>query len=95
MTSSRAISVTLPDEMVELIEAKVASGGFSTESEVVSDGLRGLKARDAALDRWLRDEVVVSWDEYKADPSIGIPAEEVSARLDARMNARLATTKPE
>jgi Arc/MetJ-type ribon-helix-helix transcriptional regulator len=81
--------------MVDMIKAKIASGEYADESEVVADGLRELKARDDAIDRWLRDEVVASWDEYKADPSMGIPADEVSARLDARMKARLANSKAE
>jgi putative addiction module CopG family antidote len=60
--------------MAAIVEAKVASGDYATESEVIRDGLRTLQARDAALDNWLRGEVAKSYDEFAADPSSGIPA---------------------
>jgi Arc/MetJ-type ribon-helix-helix transcriptional regulator len=94
MPSSRAISVTLSDDLVKMIDAKVASGEYASENEVVVEGLIGLKARDIALERWLREEAAASYDEYKADPSIAISADEVSARLDARVASRLARPKP-
>jgi putative addiction module CopG family antidote len=40
-----------------MIKPKVASGEYASESEVVRDGLRTLQARDAALEKWLHDEV--------------------------------------
>ncbi|MGO8800653.1 MAG: type II toxin-antitoxin system ParD family antitoxin [Roseiarcus sp.] len=93
MRSTHPITITLPHEMAAMVKAKVASGEYASESEVVRDGLRTLQARDAAIERWLRDEVVKSYDEYAADPSIGIPAGEVMTRLRAAYRARLA--KPE
>jgi antitoxin ParD1/3/4 len=90
MRNTRPISVTLPHDMAALVKAKVASGEYATESEVIRDGLRILQARDAAVERWLRDEVAKSYDDYAADPSIGIPAEEVMTRLRASYRARLA-----
>lgn len=58
---------------------------------MIRDGLRILQARDAAVEGWLRDEVAKSYDEYRDDPSIGIPADEIMARLRASYRARLAT----
>jgi antitoxin ParD1/3/4 len=55
---------------------------------VIRDGLRALQARDAAVEKWLRDEVAKSYDEYAADPSIAIPADQVMARLRASYRAR-------
>ena len=95
MCSTQAISVTLPHELVDMIKAKVASGEYATESEVVLDGLRSLKARDAALDQWLNDEVAKSYDEYNANPTIGIPAADVTAALDKRLKSRLASQRSE
>jgi putative addiction module CopG family antidote len=74
--------------MAAMVKAKVASGEYATESEVIRDGLRALQARDAAVDKWLRDEVAKSYDEYAADPSIGIPADDIMARLRASYRAR-------
>ena len=93
MRSTSPISVTLPHDMAAMVKAKVASGEYATESEVIRDGLRTLQARDAAVESWLKGEVAKSYDEYAADPSIGIPANEVMARLRVSYRARLAKTK--
>ncbi len=90
MRNTQAISITLPHDMAAMVKAKVASGEYATESEVIRDGLRTLQARDAALETWLRQEVAKSYDEFAADPAIGIPAGDVMARLRASYRERLA-----
>jgi putative addiction module CopG family antidote len=90
MRNTHPISITLPHDMAAMVKAKVASGEYATESEVIRDGLRTLQARDAAVESWLRNEVAKSYDEYAADPTIGIPVEEVMARLRASYRTRLA-----
>jgi putative addiction module CopG family antidote len=89
MRTTHPISITLPHDMAAMVKAKVASGEYATESEVIRDGLRTLLARDAAIESWLRDEVAKSYDEYAADPSIGIPAQDIMTRLRASYRARL------
>ena len=76
--------------MAAMVKAKVASGEYATESEVIRDGLRTLLARDAAIESWLRDEVAKSYDEHAADPNSGIPAGEIMDRLRATYRARTA-----
>jgi len=49
---------SLPKEHADFIDAKVASGDYASGSEVIREGLRALQARDAAIERWLREEVV-------------------------------------
>jgi putative addiction module CopG family antidote len=93
MRTTQALSITLPHEMAQMIKAKVASGEYATESEVIRDGLRILQARDAAFERFLRTEAVASYDEYKADSSIGIPAEEVMDRLRAGHRERVKSSR--
>jgi antitoxin ParD1/3/4 len=90
MRNTHPISITLPHDMAAMVKAKVASGEYATESEVIREGLRTLQARDAAVERWLREEVAKSYDEHAADPSIGIPGDEVMNRLRASYRARLA-----
>jgi antitoxin ParD1/3/4 len=92
---SRAINVDLPEDVVARLEARVTSGEFASESAVIQEGLRVLDARDTAFEGWLHTEVVESFDEYKANPSIGIPAAEVSAGLDARLAAYLERPRRE
>jgi antitoxin ParD1/3/4 len=93
MRNTQPISVTLPHDMAAMVKAKVASGEYASESEVIRDGLRTLQARDAALENWLRGEVAKSYDEFAADPEIGIPADEVMARLRSSYRERLAKPK--
>ena len=62
MRNTRPVSITLPHEMAAMVKAKVTSGEYATESEVIRDGLRTLQARDAAVESWLRGEVAKSYD---------------------------------
>ena len=57
---------------------------------MIRDRLRTLQARDSAIERWLASEVAKSFDEYEANPTIGVPAEEAISRLRASYRARLA-----
>ena len=54
------------------------------------DGLRALMEREAAVERWLREEVVAGHAEYMADPSKGVPADQVLGRIKARRAAKLS-----
>lgn len=83
MRSTQQFSVTLPTEMAQMVRAKVSSGDYASESEVIRDGLRALQARDRAVENWLRQEVVPAYDAMKADPSRGRSAADVRASLAA------------
>lgn len=83
MRSTEQFSITLPNDMAETVRAKVASGQYATESEVIRDGLRALIARDQAVETWLRKEVATAYDALKASPSRAVPASRVRARLAA------------
>ncbi|NKM13769.1 type II toxin-antitoxin system ParD family antitoxin [Rhizobium laguerreae] len=87
MRTTQPLTITLPLEMAQMVKAKVSSGEYATESEVIRDGLRTLAARDAAVEKWLRDEVVPTYDEMKAHPERALSVEEVRRRLDARITA--------
>ncbi len=93
MRTTQAISITLPHDMLDMVRAKVASGDYASESEVIREGLRALQMRDAAFETFLRDEAAKSYDDYKAYPGIGVPASKVTAELDSRHRARLAKAK--
>lgn len=85
MPTTRSLRVTLPPDMARMVEEKVAGGEYATEDDVIRDGLRALQDRDAAVERWLREEVVASCREMAADPSRGVPAGEVLGRIKARV----------
>lgn len=83
MRSTQQFSITLPNEMADTVRAKVASGEYATESEVIRDGLRALIARDQAVEAWLAQDVAVAYDALKADPNRAVTALQVRARLAA------------
>lgn len=84
MRTTQQFSVTLPNEMAAQVRAKVASGEYASESEVIRDGLRALQARDRAVEHWLRNEIVPAYDAYRADPTRGLTLDEVRAGLADR-----------
>ncbi|HEV2463063.1 MAG TPA: type II toxin-antitoxin system ParD family antitoxin [Acidobacteriaceae bacterium] len=83
MRSTQQLSITLPNEMAELVRAKVDAGEYATESEVIRDGLRVLLARDRAVEVWLREQVAPAFDALKANPSRAVTAKHVRGRLAA------------
>ena len=84
MRSTQQLSITVPNEMAQMIIAKVSSGEYASESEVVRDGLRALQARDAAMENWLLREVAPAYDAIMADPERGLSAADVKANLAAQ-----------
>ncbi len=84
MRTTRQLSITLPVEMAAEVKAKVESGAYASESEVIRDGLRALEARDAAFEQWLNTDVARSYDALKADPSRSRPLAEVREMIDVR-----------
>lgn len=88
MRSTQQFSVTLPDEMAQMVKDKVRSGEYASESEVIREGLRALQAQERALDDWLKTEVGAAYDELRADPSVGRTPEQVLAALEAERERR-------
>jgi antitoxin ParD1/3/4 len=81
MRSTQQFSITLPNEMARAVEKKVESGAYASVSEVVREGIRSLLDRDVPFERWLREDVVRSYEEYKADPASAIPVEKAKERI--------------
>ena len=81
MRTTKQFSITLPNEMADAVKAKVTTGEYATESEVIRDGLRVLMARDRAVESWLREQVGPAYDALKADPSRAVTAAQVRARI--------------
>lgn len=88
MAATQQFNVTPPLDLAQAIEGKVKSGAYASVSEVVREGVHALLERDAAVEQWLRDEVIPGHEEYLADPSRGVPAEDILARIRARRPAR-------
>lgn len=83
MRTTQQMSITLPNDMADMVKTKVRSGEYASESEVIRDGLRVLMARDRAVESWLHNQVGPAYDALKADPSRGVTLDQVRARLAA------------
>lgn len=89
MSNIEKRSFSLPAEHAAFIDAMVSSGAYASGSEVVRAGLRALQERDAAVERWLREEVAPVYDAMRADPARGQAVEIAFAAVRARHAARL------
>jgi putative addiction module CopG family antidote len=86
MRTTQQMSITLPNEMADAVKAKVRTGDYASESEVIREGLRALMARDRAVENWLHNQVGPAYDALKSDPSRAVPLDEVRARLASELN---------
>lgn len=89
MAATEKRTFSLPADQAAFIDAQVRAGSFASASEVVRAGLRALQERDAAVERWLRDEVVSTYDAMKAHPERPISAEDMAERMRQRHEARM------
>ena len=80
---------SLPVEHTAFIDEQVEKGAFASGSEVVRAGLRALQERDAAVERWLREEVAPVYDAMKSDPKRAVSAAKVFSEIRAHHAARL------
>ncbi len=81
MAASQKRTFSLPGEQARYIDSLVASGAYATSSEVIRAGLRALQERDAAVERWLREEVVPVAAAMESDPGRAISADRVFGEI--------------
>ena len=91
MADRHQLSVTLPDDLAAQVRARVASGQYASESDVVAEALRTLEDRERDLEHWLRTDAVAAYDKMKADPSRGRSLAEVRASLAALHDRTVAS----
>jgi antitoxin ParD1/3/4 len=76
-------TISLPPAQARYIDTLVETGTYASASEVVRAGLRALQERDAALERWLKEDVVPVYDAMLADPGRALTADQVTAAMRA------------
>lgn len=93
MRTTKQLSITLPNNMAEALRQRVDSGEYASESEVIRDGLRALFARDAAVEQWLRTEVVEAYDKLRANPDQAITSAELKKQLKEARGQKMAAAQ--
>lgn len=83
-------SVVLSEAQELTLRRMVESGRFASVSEAIRAGLDALMERDAAVDRWLREEALPVYDAMLANPEIGMTVDEA---FDAVLAPREKATK--
>ena len=87
------VTIVVPAEVAAAVNARVDSGEYPSQGEVVRHGLRLITEEDSLahepdVERWLREVVVPIAEATLADPSRSIPSDEVRAHFAARRAAR-------
>ena len=77
----RNMNVSLPEAMEEFVRQKVAVGDYETASEVVREGLRLLKQRDAVWKADVQNKITQGMNSIQTGR--GIPAERVKVQMAA------------
>ncbi|MCR9122629.1 MAG: type II toxin-antitoxin system ParD family antitoxin [Phyllobacteriaceae bacterium] len=88
MSQTEKRTISLPSAQSDYIDSLVQSGQYASASEVVREGLRALRARDEAIEKWLREEVVPTYEAVKADPSQLLTHEEFFAGVRQKIESR-------
>lgn len=86
MDTLEQLSITLPADMARLIRAKVQSGDYASNGEVVQEAIRAWQSQDRLRDERLaaiRRKIV----EADADPRLSLTEEEVDRHFAARIRA--------
>jgi putative addiction module CopG family antidote len=52
--------------MADAVRARVISGDYASESEVIREGLRALTERERVTEDWLRGPVAEAYDAWEA-----------------------------
>jgi antitoxin ParD1/3/4 len=89
MSTIEKRTISLPADQAAFIDAKVRAGDYASASEVVRAGLRALKERDEAVERWLLNEVAPVYDAMRADPGRAVTIEDAFAEIRAHHAGRL------
>ena len=81
--TSRAI--TVPAALADALAARVASGEYASEGDVIRDGLLALEAQEGDIDAWLTHEGAARVAAWRADPGRARPAQDAFARVRQRL----------
>lgn len=84
MSTTQHLSITLPGDLADKVRHEVASGRYASESDVLSEGVRALIAREEPIESWLRHEVMSAYRALQSDPGQVLTVEQVRHALSAK-----------
>ena len=85
--------IVLDRRYEDFIKRQLDDGRFDTASEVVQTALDMLEDFENVQKHWLREEIPARLAEIEADPSIGLPIDEVFSKLEATHRSRMVRTR--
>ncbi|MDZ4376198.1 MAG: type II toxin-antitoxin system ParD family antitoxin [Phenylobacterium sp.] len=88
MSATAKRTISLPEEQSAYIDDQVAAGRYASASEVIRAGLRALRERDDAVERWLQEDVASAFDALQADATRARSPQQVRQSLRARHEGR-------
>lgn len=86
------LNVALGKEDEEFVRKQLETGHYADAADVVRAGLKLLED-ESALERWIEEELPLRYEAYLKDPSIGVPAENVRARFEAKRKRHAAESE--
>ena len=89
MAEPSTITIRLSPETREFLRKRVERGDYSSEIEFVTETVEALREQCEELDRWEQANVVAAHDEFIADPSAVVTAEELGRDLAQWRRERL------
>jgi len=89
MSSNSEMTIILARDQADYVESLVSSGEYASASEVVQAGIDALEDHSHYVKRWLQTDVARVYDLMAADPSRGIPIDDVIAQLEHHHSDRL------
>lgn len=82
------LAIAPPNAQVDVIDALVRTGAV----EVLGADSPAARESDEAVERWLRDAVVPTYDAMRADARRGLTAEQVKAAMRAHHASHVKTS---
>jgi antitoxin ParD1/3/4 len=87
MISTRRLNLDLPEEVAVRLEARMASGSYASQGDVIRDGLDALDQREVPLEEWMHDEVRQTYARYMRGEVELLSLDVVKAHMAAHMDA--------
>lgn len=81
-------NVALPPDLIDFVRAKMSTGDYSSENEVVCEALAFLRERDEARAvrlKHLRSETQIGLDEIDRGETMPFDADEIKAEVRRRL----------